>query len=425
MASRFRARLRRLLAIAVVALGPFVAGEIALRLAGYPPGDPYLAGFAGEKIFVRHGGFWQVPAEERRTWRAQPFAVERPAGALRIFSVGDSVTWGFGGPRGTPLVSYSEDLQALLRERAPGRPHRVINCGARTFGSERVASVVHQVASLSPDAVLVYVGTSDLLEAKLHRSYERRLRDVPTWIRNARLLAWMTQVFRHLLPKPASSVAARDPGLVARFVPQADILDRASQRRALVERFRANLLRMVDDCEARHVPLVLATVPSNLRFPPFATSFPNAHARAAGEDLIRRTGRLVASGRATQALALLTPAVQAEPQAAGLHYRRAQALDLLGQTAQARLEYLAARDTDAFPIRASSAFNDAIRSIANAHPGVYLADVAAAFDQAVPDHIPDGRLFLDNCHPRAQAHRLVARVFYHALRQALGPTRVP
>ena len=170
--------------------------------------------------------------------------------------------------------------------------------------------------------------------------------------------------------------------------------------------------------------MVLATVPSNLRFPPFATHFSGAGAQAAGEALIASTGALIDAGKAREAEKLLSTALVAHPEAAGLHYRRAQALEKLGDLQRARLSYLEARDTDACPARAIGPFNDMLRQLARDVPSVTLVDMEGLFEAEVPDGIPDDRLFLDNSHPRPAMHVQMAQTLLQTLAQA-GVVRGP
>lgn len=68
--------------------------------------------------------------------------------------------------------------------------------------------------------------------------------------------------------------------------------------------------------------------------------------------------------------------------------------------------------------RALDAWNEAVRRMARERPGIFLADFERLFERAVPDRIPDDRLFLDNCHPRPLAHRLMAGELYRVLEKA-------
>jgi len=403
---------RRLIGLLLAALAPFVLVELGLRLAGFEtPQDPYLAGFdEGTPIFRRVGDVVEVVPAQRRTWRTEPFSAARAPGSLRLFTVGDSITWGHHGNEFPgPLAAYSDLLQARLDELAPGADRRVLNVGARTFASGRVSRVVGEVLTFAPDVVFAYLGTSEHLEHMLEAQRDWQRRGLAGWLGRVRLFA----ALRARLVAASSGltleqIRARDGALKAPFVTDDAILPSDAARDALVETARQRLAALADLCHERGVPLLLATVPSNLRFPPFASRFDDPTARAALEATLVRAGELLQAGRAAEALALVGPEAAAHPEVAGLHYRLAQAREGVGDLAGARAEYLAARDTDACPARALGALNDAIRHLVPEHPGTTLVDVERLFEAAVPDGIPDDRLFLDNCHPTAEGHHLIA-----------------
>ena len=420
--SGWRRGLGRVLRILVAALSPFLLVELGMRVVGYyPPEDPYLVGFAeDEPIFVREGEQLVVAPEKRRTWRALPFPAEPTPGVLRVFSVGDSVTWGHRGNEfPTPLKAYSEVLEELLRQRLPGAPHRVVNCGARTFATTRGARVVREVLAHAPDVVIVYVGTSEHLEGQLRVRRRWQQEQMPGWLRDLRLVGALLSLLRP--PSRGlelSGLSARDPALRASFLDASAWLPYPGGRERLLDHARANLDAIVEACRARDVPLVLATVASHLRYAPFATRFEPPSAQAEGEAVLERTGELLAGGHADQAFVLLEAALSSHQEAAGLHYRMAQAREALGDTAGARESYRAARDTDACPLRALGPFNEHVRRLAREHPGVFLADIERLLEAAVPDGIPDERVFLDNSHPDPAAHRLIAEELYRVLREA-------
>ena len=421
------------LGLLLAAFVPFALVEAGLRVADWQPEpDPHLAGFADDEgpIFTEADGEVTVAPRHRRTWRAEPFPADPPPGAARAFSVGDSVTWGHrGNEHPDPLRSYSEVLQGLLRARPAGSGEgggghgadRVVNCGARTFATTRVERVARQMLEQAPSAVIAYVGTSEHLEDMLRAQLRWQREVVPGWMKGLRLMQLLMGWVR-----PGSDgltlagLRERDAALRAPFVAPDAVFagDGEADRRELVGRAERNLTAIADACQARGVPLVLATVTAHLRFPPFATRLAASEDQAPGEAIIRRAGELLGAGRAEEALALVAPAAVAHPEAAGLHFRLAEIHEQLGDLAAARESYQRARETDACPLRVLGALNDAIRRLAREHPGVALADVERLFEGAVPDGIPDDRLFLDHNHPTPEGHELIARELLRVMAEA-------
>lgn len=87
----------------------------------------------------------------------------------------------------------------------------------------------------------------------------------------------------------------------------------------------------------------------------------------------------------------------------------------MSQPAEAKKHYLLAKDTDAFPHRTLSSFNERIREIA-VERDVLLYDAEAAFMEASPGGIPGANLFLDQCHPNSAGHELLAEGLLAAIR---------
>jgi len=414
----------RWLGLVAAGVAPFLAIELVLRLVGLPrPDAPYLAGFEPDQpILARAGDGVEVLPELRRAWRAQPFPAEPAPGVLRLFAVGDSVTWGHRGNEfPEPLAAWPDVLESLLRQRrSPGRDV-VVNLGARTFGSGRVAGVARQALAWRPDVLLVNVGTSEHLEHDLGAEVRRR-----RWLADVRLV-WALETWL----RPAGGgltlgqLAARDGALRAAFVRPESRLGGAAARADLLAASERNLGAIVEACRGQGVPVALATVPANLRYPPFATRFEPEEARVEGEAAITRAGELLDAGRAAEALALVSPLASRHPEAAGLHYREAQARDALGDPAGARAAYERALEVDDCPARAFSAYNALVRRLAAEQPGVRLVDQDRVFREAVADGIPDGRLFLDACHPTEAMQARMAEEWYAVLDQAgwLAPRR--
>ena len=83
-------------------------------------------------------------------------------------------------------------------------------------------------------------------------------------------------------------------------------------------------------------------------------------------------------------------------------------LDRLGRKDEAGTAYELARDYDGFPHRALSSFNNTVRRVA-AGEGPLLFDGEKLFVDNSPDGIPGKNLFLDQCHPNEEGHKLLAK----------------
>lgn len=148
------------LAAAVVSLLLFfLVAEVVLSLAGYGQVEIYDA---DRRLFWRlkpHQDCYTkvdhkpVHINSRGT-RGPEFEVPKPSGVIRILSVGDSKTFGWGL---TEAETYSGRLQALLQARVPpGKKVEVINAGVNAWSYPQIKVFLKEVGlSWQPDYVLL------------------------------------------------------------------------------------------------------------------------------------------------------------------------------------------------------------------------------------------------------------------------------
>jgi hypothetical protein len=394
-------------------LAPFLLLELGLWISGWqPPTSPLTVGLEERDtplgIFVPEGDRWVVAPALREVFHAEPFARTKPAGGLRVFSVGDSITWGHAGNEvPTPLVAYSEQLERSLQQRDPR--HRVINCGARSFASQRVLAVIEAVLAHEPDLLIASFGSSEHLEQRTARAWREELRTRQRWYGRSRTRLLLAELLGRAgsgaFGLSVEELRRRDEGLDApRLAPLCR--QQPGEAEALAARTRGHVARMVAATERAGVPLLLLTVPSQLRWPPFAGLPGELEERERVRAAVAEAGARLEADEPARALEALEPWLERAPQAAALHFRQAQALEALGRGPEAAQAYLRARDRDACPLRASSAHNDMLRATARAHPHVTLVDVEARMGVEAPDGVM-GAGFLDHCHPDASDHQRI------------------
>lgn len=133
----------------------FVEGFTGRFDYGYLP----AAGFFEEdgRVELRRSG--------GRRFYPQSFEMPKPAGRLRVFTVGDSVT------RGEDLDSaYPSQLGRILRER--GRDAESLNLGVTAYGATRKRIVARQALRYQPDLVVLHVNEAN--EGYDERDWKRR-----------------------------------------------------------------------------------------------------------------------------------------------------------------------------------------------------------------------------------------------------------
>jgi tetratricopeptide (TPR) repeat protein len=182
---------------------------------------------------------------------------------------------------------------------------------------------------------------------------------------------------------------------------------------------------MLDAAPARRVPVVLATVPVNLR-----DWHPNVSLHAQSGDALDRWREAFDAGRGSllagdpaRARARLEEALALEPLHAETRFELGRALEAQGDPAGALARYREAVDLDHNPFRALSEQNALLRALAARKPGVALADLDAAFVAETAPRAPGFDLLLDYVHPTERGNALAARVVFDALvgGAVLGP----
>jgi lysophospholipase L1-like esterase len=160
----------RALAVCLVAVVLLGLLELAARNS-----DPYLRRLRGMK-----NPFWQVhptrgysmkPGDYGSIWgipfhinklgfRSPEISREKPAGAFRVFCMGDSITM---GPALPSSALYPEVLQGMLGQKYPGKTFEVINAGASGYGiKEELLLLEEDGLALSPDLVVLQYTLYDI-----------------------------------------------------------------------------------------------------------------------------------------------------------------------------------------------------------------------------------------------------------------------
>lgn len=309
-------------------------------------------------------------------------SVEKPADTYRILCVGGSFIMGFPYTKAdmtTPgFAGIPHWLSLELAARYPSRRFEVINLGIAGQNSTRVAELVERFLAVRPDLVVVESGNNEGQTAP--SAFSRALHQ---WI--------LYRVMKKALVAPVAD--SRRP----LFTPQDPDI------RLIEETYRGNLRRIVQACTGRKVPLILATLPINLRFHGFSNDpVPNS-ATESDDPLLIEGKALLSDGEYRKAREKL---LQSRDQIFATYYL-ALSYDLQDQFDQARDLYRAFAQMNPLN-RARPSFNEDVRALANT-AGVYLVDLEADVESFSIGRIPHFAFFLDYCHLKWWGNQLMAR----------------
>ncbi|OYV66574.1 MAG: hypothetical protein B7Z72_11100, partial [Gemmatimonadetes bacterium 21-71-4] len=316
----------------------------------------------------------------------EPFAAHKTPGAYRVFVLGASAAAGFPWP---PNGTFSHLLQDVLRDVMPGDSVEVIDLAIPATNTYAILDQTDAVIRQHPDAVLIYSGHNEYYGALGVGSTESAgsspaLVRLYLWLERFRtfmaLRDGIANLRRSIAGQPAGAQQAASFMEVVAADQEIPLGGKAYQ--AGVRQFRGNLERILGKFRAAHVPVFIASLPSNYRdMRPFASP---ANAAPGGADAV---------------------------------YDSAQAAYARGDRVQASTLYERAHDLDVVRFRAPSEFDRVIRTVAREEGATYVP-LDEAFRAASPDSVIGHNLILEHVHPNLAGVELVAREFWQALDSA-------
>ena len=179
------------------------------------------------------------------------------------------------------------------------------------------------------------------------------------------------------------------------------------------EHFRISFEHMVSQSQRYRVPIILCTVPVNLRdwLPTVSYNRLSGEQREQWQKLYNQARRCLIEGKYHDGIQAMNQAIAMESEHAESYFWLGRLLEADGQKMAAWEAFSKARDLDYNPFRAISSFNETIRVLAreNQHRDVYLLDLDHIFAGASRYAAPGFDLFLDYVHPTKPANLLVAQ----------------
>ncbi len=363
---------------------------------------------ATTRYFVTDGGF-SVPinqADPWLMWRTRPLAVFRgihinsrgfrgkefgaakESGTYRVVAMGDSCTLGVGVPE---EETYSVALERLLAGRE-GRYKRyeVINAGVAGYSSlQGLRYLQRDILKYKPDLITLYFGLNDYVYASPLRDRDRSAQNL--WMTRFDALLSHSQLYKALRTRAQVWLARRNE------VPP--------PRRVDLAEFQSNLGSIISVARESGCAVLLLNLPLRPEIPLVVNPIPVIKGGALVEWL--RPAYIGGSdyyvkGSFIGPTKYLEDAVARYPEWAMAHYLLAKRYQEEGNAARAGKEFQRARETDQ-DRKTVADYNEAIGGIAKQY-GVPLVDLVQAFRNSAPPG-----LFLDERHPSAAGHRIIAR----------------
>lgn len=402
--------------------------EGILRLKGLGGCSPIIhpigATERGELIITDPAGAasWFFANRKRPGYNEQySFYEPKPAGTIRIVLVGESAMKGFPQPR---HLAASAFLSEMLKDVWPDRKVEVINLGTTAVASFPVLGIMTEALKYEPDLVIVSTGHNEFFGTYGVASIGWA-GGKPWMLRFTRFVhsLALVQAMEKVLP---SRGAEENKTLMETMMGRSYVGPEDWRRRAAANNLEHNVGAMIDRCQARGIPILICTQPSNERdLAPVGADKLDVLDGAKQAEF----NRLLAAGMAALpqspgvAFDQFQAALGITTKHATAQFYTGKALFALGKYSEALAYFTQARDLDTMPWRTPSRSQEAIRRAAAQH-GALICDLENAFRGASPGGAIGWELMDDHVHPTLQGQWLAARTWVECLTNLNGQLHV-
>lgn len=178
------------------------------------------------------------------------FSAEKPKNVYRIFTIGDSCTFGI------MEYTYPGVLHKMLHADKSGKEFEVINAGVEGYHSGfALARLKEDVLQYQPDLVTIYVGWNDFMKAN-----PENLAETGRYTALARLMeqSYLIKAYKKVIFSYVRPVLAK-PNVV-NTTDDLHFYDTFES-----SEFRGNLLEMIKILKAKHIKALIMTRPTVVR----------------------------------------------------------------------------------------------------------------------------------------------------------------
>ena len=327
---------------------------------------------------------------------------------IRILVFGASAAY---GEMFSPYTAFAGVAERLLRDANPSTPIEVLNLSHGGMGSRQVGEMVYRaLENDSPDAIVVYTGNNEYHEL---RALKARSENYDPGAELLRRRLSTSALYRFLRDTFVPEDTTLTPPEGEEWLPigRLDVTVDADDRALGVQLYREHLGSIARAANDRGVPLILTTVPTNLRDhvdrgTPGNASDAENRALAELRALANRMDAQQFSAEASRRAASVTTE-------AGLHTLGNLYLD--EQLTDAALDAFRQKELAALRPMTSNHDLRGVVMAAEESGEAMVCDLAGALEAANPRGVPGSDMFIDHCHPNAEGHRHLGVALAHCI----------
>jgi len=351
------------------------------------PGKIYLSG--------------KAPGSRVYTTGRRRLATDHPAG-IRVLVVGASAAY---GEMFSEFSAFPGWAQRYLRAAAPDQTIEILNLAHGGMGSRQVKEMVSgAVRHDRPDMIVVYSGNNEYHEIRALKAASDRYDPQGELLRRRMNQSYLYRQVRDLVA-PAEDIMAPPEGITWLPIGRLDVLVDDADRKLGRLLYREHLDAMIAAADDAQIPIMIATVPTNLR-DHMDNATPGEITQEAENklhDLGQNVDKLSSAEMIAQARLL-----ESEIQTEGAQYQLGHLFLRAGLDAEAHQAFEQSEALALRPMQADKYLRSQVLTATSA-AGVPVCDLAQVMADGSPNGIPGSDVFIDHCHPNADGLQRLGR----------------
>ena len=337
------------------------------------------------------------------------FLKDKPKNGLRIAVQGGSTAAGFPYGLGASIAGM---LDYRLKQTFPERPVEVINTALAAVNSYTLLDFADEIIAQQPDVVLIYAGHNEYLGilgagSAYTAANSRGATLMYLKLKDLRTFQLLQNVYGWFVTPEVRKETGKSRTMMAKVAKHKNIEQQSSLFAQGLAQFEGNMELLLAKYKAANIPVMIATIESNLRD---QAPFSSKPVSADQTPLLQKEVGTLSNQEMKQL-------EQAATDIADIHFRLGQERLYREEIQAAKTAFENAKQHDLLRFRAPKELNEIIRRLAD-DGNVYLVDAQAALAASAKNGIVGADLMLEHLHPTVKGYFVIADSFYQTLQDS-------